>query len=102
MYALLYVYEWTDGQVLSFVKKSGSNVKWVISQVRLKQPKSKCPGQGQNDLLPLQCDSGKSKEFIEKTTKNIDFRTIQQHFLRQFPNNIFLDLELKIIIVSVN
>ena len=22
MYALLYVYEWTDGQVLSFVKKS--------------------------------------------------------------------------------
>ena len=23
MYALLYVYEWTDGQVLSFVKKTG-------------------------------------------------------------------------------
>ena len=27
MYALLYVYEWTDGQVLSFVKQTGQNEK---------------------------------------------------------------------------
>ena len=27
MYALLYVYGWTDGQVSSFVKKTGQNEK---------------------------------------------------------------------------
>ena len=52
---------------------------------------SKCPGWGQNDLLPLQCDSGKSRKFIDKTTHQNRFRdnsitfseTIhQQHFFR--------------------
>ena len=68
MYALLYVCERTDGQMLSFVKKkTGRNVKRALSRLRLKQSMSKCPGRGQNDLLPLQCDLGKSSEFIEKT-----------------------------------
>ena len=59
MYALLYVYEWTDVQVLSFVKKSGLNIKkGPLSQLRLKQAFLKCPRRGQNDLLTLHCDSG--------------------------------------------
>ena len=34
----------------------------------------KSPGRGQNDPSPLQCDSGKSRKFIEKTTHQHRFR----------------------------
>ena len=100
MYALLYVYEWTDGQVLSFVKKSGWNVKRALSRLRLKQPLSKCSGRGQNDLLTLQCDSGKSREFIEKTTQKHRIWNNSPTFSETIPQQHFLDLELKIIKVS--
>ena len=100
MYALLYVYERTDGQVLSFVKKSGWNVKRALPRLRLKQPLSKCPGRGQNDLLTLQCDSGKSREFIEKTTQKHRFRNNSTTFSETIPQQHFSDFELKIIIVS--
>ena len=52
---------------------------------------SKYPGRGQNDQLPLQCDSGKSREFIDKNSSTFSETIPQQHFL---------DLELKIIKVS--
>ena len=45
---------------------------------------------------------GEIKKIYRKELTNIDFRTIQQHFLRQFANKIYLDLELKIIKVSEN
>ena len=96
------VYEWTDGQVLSFVKKSGCNVKRALSGLRLKQPLSKCPGQGQNDLITYQCDSGKSREFIEKTTQKHRFWNNSTTFSETIPQQHFLDLELKIIKVSLN
>ena len=62
---------------------------------------SKYPGRGQNDLLPLQCDSGKSREFIEKTTQKHRFRN-NSTSSETIPQQHFLDLELKIIKVSVN
>ena len=62
----------------------------------------KMPGQGQNDLLTLQCDSGKSREFIEKTTQKHRFRNNSTTFSETIPQQHFLDLELKIIKVSVN
>ena len=61
----------------------------------------KRPWVGQNNLLPLQCDSGKSREFIEKTTQKHRFRNNSTTFSETFPN-IFLDLELINIKVSVN
>ena len=63
---------------------------------------SKWPKRGQNDLLPLQCDSGKSREFIEKTTQNHRFQINSTTFSETIPQQRFLDLELKIIKVSVN
>ena len=63
---------------------------------------SKCPGRGQNDQLPLQCDSGKSREFIEKTTQKHRFWNNSSTFSETIPQQHFLDLELKIINVSVN
>ena len=102
MYALLYVYEWTDGQVLSFVKRTGWNVKRALSRLRLKHSMSKCPGRDQNDLLLLQCDSGKSREFIEKTTQKHRFWNNATTFSETIPQQHFLDLELKIIKVPVN
>ena len=101
MYELLYVYGWTDGQVLSFVKKQAKRKK-ALSGLGLKQPMSKCPRRGQSDPLLLQFDSGKSRKFIEKTTHQHRFQDNSMHFLRQFTNNILLDFELKIIKVSVN
>ena len=78
------------GRCLSFVKKSGWNVKKGPFTSPVETTHVKMPWAGQNDLLPLQCDWEKSREFIEKKQlKNIDFGTIQQHFLRQRPNNIF-------------
>ena len=102
MYALIYVYEWTDGQVLSFVKKIRLKYKKGLSRLRLKQPLSKCPRRGQNDLLTLHCDSGKSREFIEKTTQRHRFRNNSTTFSETIPQQHFLDLELKFIKVSVN
>ena len=95
MYALLYVYEWTDGQVLSFVKKTGWNVKRALSRLRLKQPLSKCPRRGQNDLLTLHCDSGKSREFIEKTTQKHRFRNNSAAFSETIPRQHFFRFRIK-------
>ena len=63
---------------------------------------SECPGWGQNDLLPLQRDSGKSREFIEKTTQKHRFQNNSTTFSETIPQQHFLDLELNIIKVSVN
>ena len=63
---------------------------------------SKWPERGQNDLLPLQCDSRKSREFIEKTTQKHRFQINSTTFSETIPQQRFLDLELKIIKVSVN
>ena len=63
---------------------------------------SKSPGRSQNHLLPLQCDSEISKEFIEKTTQKHRFRNNSTTFSETAPQQHFLDLELKIIKVSVN
>ena len=58
---------------------------------------------GQNDLLTLHCDSGKSREFIEKTTQKHRFRKNSTTFSETIPQqHFFLDLESKIIKVSVN
>ena len=71
--------------------------------LRLKQPISKCPGRGQNDPLPLQCDSGKSRKFIEKTTHQHRFQDNSTTFSETIhQQHFFLDFELKIITVSVN
>ena len=102
VYALLYVYEWTNEQVLSFVKKIRLKCKRVLSRLRLKQHLSKCLRRGENDLLTLNCDSGKSREFIEKTTQKHRFRNNSTTFSETIPQQHFLDLELKIIKVSVN
>ena len=53
-------------------------------------------------MLPLQCDSGKSREFIEKTTQKHRFRNNSTTSSETIPQQHFLDLELKIIKVSVN
>ena len=63
---------------------------------------SKCPGWGQNDLLPLQCDSGKSREFLEKTTLKHRFGINSTTFSETIPQQHFLDLELKIIKLKVS
>ena len=63
---------------------------------------SKCRGRSQNDLLPLQCDSGKPREFIEKTTQKHRFWNNSTTSSETIPQQHFLDLELKIIKVSVN
>ena len=97
MYASLYVYEWTDGQVLSFVKKNRPKCKKGPFTTQAETICVKCPGRGQNDLLPLQCDSGKSREFIEKTTQKHRFRNNSTTFSATIPHQHFLDLELKII-----
>ena len=102
MYALLYDYGLTDGQVLSFVKKNRPKWKRALSGLGLNGPMSKCPRRGQSDPLLLHCDSGKSRKFVEKTTHQHIFRDTSAHFLRQFTKNILLDFELKIIKVSVN
>ena len=57
MYTSLYVYEWTDGQVLSFVrKKNRLKCKKGPFTTQAETIHVKMPGRGQNDLLPLQCD----------------------------------------------
>ena len=76
--------------------------KKAFSRLRLKQSMSKCSGRGQHDLLPLQCDSGKSIEFIEKTTQKHRFRNNSTTFSETIPQQHFLDLKLDIIKVSVN
>ena len=76
--------------------------KRALSRLRLKQPMSNCPGRGQKDLLPLQCNSGKSRELKEKTTQKERFRNNSTTFSETIPQQHFLDLELKIIKVSVN
>ena len=84
MHALLYVYEWTDGQVLSFVKKSGWNVKGAHVN-----PCQNAPGGAKTTCYHYSVTQGNQENLKRKQLKNIDFETIQQHFLRQFPNNIF-------------
>ena len=70
-------------------KKTGWNVKRALSRLRLNQSMSKCPGRGQNDLLPLQCDSGKSREFIEKTTQKHRFQNNSTTFSDTIPQKHF-------------
>ena len=62
----------------------------------------KMPWAGPNDLLLLPCDSGKSREFIEKTTQKHRFRNNSSTFSETIPQQHFLELELKINKVSVN
>ena len=93
MYALLYVYEWTDGQVLSFVKKIRLKCKKGPFTTQAETTLVEMPRQVQNNLLTLHCDSGKSREFIEKTTQKHRFRNNSTTFSETIPQQHFLDLE---------
>ena len=55
----------------------------------------KMPREGQNDMLPLQCDSGKSREFIEKITQKHRFRNNSTTSSETIPKQHVLDLEVK-------
>ena len=70
MYALLYAYEWTDGQVLSFVKKSGWNVKRAIFTTQAETTYVKMPWVGPKRPVTITVWLGEIKRiYREKNSK---------------------------------
>ena len=80
-YMCMHYYMCMNGQMagVKFCEKMRLKCKKSPFTTQAETTHVKMPQRGQNDLLPLQCDAGKSREFIEKTTQNIDFGTIQHN-----------------------